>query len=263
MSLAGLLALAGGCRCLTAPPAAGDELLVEVRRRLAERELKLRSFSLEGRTEEQGQVATYAFAFRAPNRMRADLRGPPPRTFTFDGQVLHETVFEQRRTYRYRLELPPEEASLFLNQVFAPVAPEGFRSPLIGTARVNVQRVSHPRAPEAIRLAQTAGGGAEPELTLVTHLRWPSLDFLDKAAAGAEVVVEEEHCVERLGLCVPSLLRHGYGAGAPGAVTRITRIDLEAALPLEHFRGELPEGFTLEEKTLGSPAADGGAPVSR
>lgn len=249
------VALFASAACKPSAPSAEEteKLLQTVRGRLAERERKLQSFALKGSTTEGTQTLAYAFAYRAPNKMRAVFFTEPGREFVFDGETLHEVSVEKKKAYRYAFALPKEQASLFLNQLFAPVVPEGFRTPLIAARNVRVERFAHPKAPEAIRITQTAGEGADAPIDVITELRWPSLDFLGKKTGGSQLTVEAEHCDTARSVCVPQKLTQLFNPGGATAQTELTEIDLNAPLPADAFTLKLPEGFTLEDKTLSAP----------
>ncbi len=203
-----------------------------------------------GQVSEAGQVARYELHYRAPNRMLAKLTAPAERTLAFDGQTLFDVEPAAKRfTATPWKERAPQEGAQALNALFAPFVPDGFRAPLVSLSpeRTRARFVSHPRAPRAVELTTRAQeGDAALEVTYV--LRYPALDFLSRSSrsgtARAELTVEEEQCDEKLHLCVPKRLLQ-TNDGQKGALTELSLIELQAALPVDAF-------------TLQAPPASGG-----
>ncbi|MDC0712990.1 hypothetical protein POL68_31300 [Stigmatella sp. ncwal1] len=245
-----LLALAGCSK----PGDASAALLTEVKRRLSERDARLASYRLEGQTRE-GEAApvAYAFAYRAPQRLRAWLGAPLLRTFSWDGERLFEQSDADRRFTTFKTELSPERQAGFLTEVFAPLTPEGLRAPLL-PGGLSVKRVSHARAPEAVELAAKGSEPASQGLRVTYTLRWPSLDFLARSSQLAdgttlEVRMEEESCDEALQLCVPKRLTRWAGGQQVGETT-LSRIELNPVLPNDTFILVAPEGYDVQTRTL-------------
>jgi hypothetical protein len=84
-------------------------------------------------------------------------------------------------------------------------------------------------------------------------LRWPSGDLLEKhlSAYGRtmRLTVDEEHCDQRLDLCVPRKLTQVYD-DAPGAVTTLSRIELGVSVALHDFTLAVPEGYAARTQPL-------------
>lgn len=227
-------------------------LLSEVKTGLERRDRKLSSYSLEGHVKEGAHEARYTFRFRSPGKMQGTLTAPAQRTFAFDGQTLFEVDPAQKKFTRFALEGSTEEASLLLNQVFSAFVSEGYRVPLIVRDGVAVERITHARASDAVKITQTAKDGAG-EVSIGYVLRWPSLDFIEKTLASngsvMKLLVEEEHCDEALKLCVPKRLSQWEGEKQLGT-TELTKIALNPAIPADDFTLTVPQGFSEETRTL-------------
>ncbi|HEX8700325.1 MAG TPA: hypothetical protein VF815_15870 [Myxococcaceae bacterium] len=235
----------------------GDDsgaLLNEVKKRLTERESRLTSYQLEGRTSEGGsEPVGFTFAYRSPQRMRATLGAPISRTFSWDGEKLYELSETEKRFTTFTTELPPERRAGFLTETFAPFTPEGFRAPLLPLG-TTAKRASSPRAPEAVELTAKLTEASAQGLEVAYTLRWPSLDFLGKRSRTAdgtvlEVRVEEEHCDEALKLCVPKRLSRWVKDEKVGETT-LSRVELNATLPNDTFTLAAPGGYDVQTKTL-------------
>lgn len=260
LSCCALWALAG---CTRESPEASAPLMPQVRQRLAERDAKLTSYRLAGTVKDEGQEAVaFTFDYRAPQRMRGSLGTPAARTFAWDGTRLFEQQHAQKRFTTFASELPPAKLAGFLAETFGPLTPEGFRAPLL-TSAATARRASHPRAPQAVELVQQVEDGAG-RLELVYVLRWPALDFLGKRTRApdgteAEVRVEDEHCEEAAGLCVPRRLTRWLGGRQVGE-TVLSRVELNAPVPNDAFTLPAPEGYEVQTRTLveATPAAPTG-----
>jgi outer membrane lipoprotein-sorting protein len=235
-------------------PAGDAPLLTEVKRRLSERDARLTSYRLEGRTSERGPEVGFTFAYRAPQRMRGTLGTPPQsRAFSWDGEHLFEQNDAEKRFTTFKTELSPEKRSGFLTETFAPFTPEGFRAPLLPLG-ASAKRASHPRAPEAVELTAKVAGADSQGLEVHYTLRWPTLDFLGKQYRMAdgttlEVRVEEEHCDKALELCVPRKLSR-WVMGEKVGETTLSLLELNPALPGDTFTLTAPEGYDVQTKTL-------------
>ncbi|MCY1082249.1 hypothetical protein [Archangium lansingense] len=241
-----LLLVLAGCR-------RGDDtsaLLSDARQRLSARDGKLTSYVLAGTAREGAQTMDFQFAYRAPQKMLGTLGAPVSRTFAWDGEHLFERDDAAKKFRTYDGGLGPEERAGVLTALFAPFAPEGFRAPLLPGQGVSARRTPHPRGPEAVELT-VKPAGTDVEVTYV--LRWPAMDFLGKrtrsGADTAEIRVEEEHCEQALGLCVPKRLTQ-WGGGQQVAETSLTRVELNPTLPAETFALSAPGGYDVETKTL-------------
>jgi outer membrane lipoprotein-sorting protein len=229
-------------------------LLAEVKRRLSERDARLTSYRLEGRTRENGsEPLSFTFAFRAPQKMRGTLEAPVSRTFSWDGEHLVEQSDADKHFTTFQLQLSPERRAGFLTETFAPFTPEGFHAPLLPAA-MSAKRAKHPLAPEAVELsAKVAEPGAE-SLEVAYTLRWPSLDFLGKQTrlpdgTVEEVRVEEEHCEKAIELCVPQRLTR-WVKGEKVGETTLSTVELNPALPNDTFVLAAPGGYEVQTKTL-------------
>lgn len=234
----------------------------QVRQRLAARDATLTRYRLAGTVKDEGEEAvSFTFDYRAPQRMRGSLGTPPARTFAWDGTRLYEQQHAEKRFTTFTSELPPAKLAGFLAETFGPLTPEGFRAPLLMSS-TTARRASHPRAPQAVELVQVLEDGAG-RLELVYVLRWPALDFLGKRTRGAdgteaEVRVEDEHCEQAAGLCVPKRLTRWVGGRQVGE-TVLTRVELNAEVPNDSFTLAVPEGYEVRTRTLvesapGTPA---------
>ncbi|HYH98828.1 hypothetical protein [Hyalangium sp.] len=229
-------------------------LLNEVKRRLSERDARLTSYRLEGRTGEGGaEPVGFSFAYRAPQKMRGSLGAPISRTFSWDGERLFEQSDADKRFTTFQTELSPERRSGFLTETFAPFTPEGFRAPLL-PAELSAKRTSHARAPEAVELAASVADPSGESLQVTYTLRWPTLDFLGRQSRLAdgttlEVRVEEEHCDKALELCVPQKLSR-WVKGEKVGETTLSKVELNPTLPNDSFTLAAPEGYEVQTKTL-------------
>ncbi|MDY7227733.1 hypothetical protein [Hyalangium rubrum] len=246
-----------GCTKSGEDPAAA--LLTEVKKRLTERDGRLTSYRLEGRTSEgAAEPVGFSFAYRSPQRMRAALGAPISRTFSWDGERLFELSETEKRLTTFKTELPPERRAGFLTETFAPFTPEGFRAPLLPLG-ASAKRTTHPRAQEAVELSAKVADPAAQGLEVAYTLRWPTLDFLGKRSLTAEgdtleVRVEEEHCDEALKLCVPKRLTR-WVKGEKVGETTLSGVELNPALPNDTFTLGAPEGYEVLTKTLVDAAA--------
>jgi outer membrane lipoprotein-sorting protein len=244
-----LLLLAGCNR-----QAEDTQLLNEAKRRLSERDARLTSYRLEGRTSEGGaEPVSFSFAYRAPQKMRGTLGAPAPRIISWDGERLFEQSDADKRFTTFQNELSPEKRAGFLTEVFAPFTPEGFRVPLL-PAHLQAKRASHPRAPEAVELAAKVDDPSGESLQVTYTLRWPTMDFLGRQSrlsdgSTLEVRVEEEHCDEALKLCVPQKLSR-WVKGEKVGETTLSKVELNPALPNDSFTLAAPEGYEVQTKTL-------------
>jgi hypothetical protein len=241
-----LLLVAASCSKRREEPQA---LLAEARKRLAEREGRLKSYLLAGTLSEQGQAVEFQFAWRSPKWMLGRIGAPTARTLAWDGERLYDQLDGDKRFTTFRSELPAPKLAGFLTQVFNPFTPEGFRAPLLPAQGVEARRGSHARASEALELVVRP----EPGLEVAYVLRWPALDFLSKRTRSgeqsAEVRVEEEQCDEALALCVPRRLTH-WAQGQQVGETVLARVELNPTLPAETFTLQPPQGYQAQEQTL-------------
>lgn len=241
----------------------GASLLAQIKQGLADRDARLTSYRLSGVTRQQGLEASFHFEFRAPNRMRGEVQSPQKRTLSFDGQKLFELTPDARKLVTYEIQLPPEKSALYLAQTFAPLAPEGFRAPLLLREGVVATRTRHPRAPEAVELAVTTQDEAGQPLRVTYALRWPALDFLGKrmelGAERMEVRVDDEHCDPGLKMCFPRQLTRWSGE-TPIATFALGKIELNPPLPQDGFTLSAPEGFEAITRQLVESGPDGSVP---
>ena len=255
-ALVSLGLVAAGCPSKDgAATAGGAPTSQEVKGLLAERDRKLHAYQIAGTVTEAGQTARFEFAHRAPNRMLATLKLEQERTFAFNGERLVELVPGEKKATVFDLSGDPAQVSMEVHRIFGAVVPEGFRAPLVDFDQAKARRVSHPRGPQAVELTQEVADEAGM-VRATWFLRWPSMDLLEKrlAIGGSEmvVVVTEEHCDERLKLCVPSRLEQRM-AGETGAVTELSRVELNTGLAQDAFAPAVPEGWAVEKRSLLAP----------
>lgn len=246
----GILTLAA---CKSQPSAANPRaLLSAVKTGLDSRDRKLTSYSLEGLVREAGQEAKYTFQYRAPGKMIGAMSAPAERTFAYDGKTLFDVDPKAKTFTRVSLEGAADRGPFLLNQIFGSFVSEGYRVPLLVREGLLTERIAHVRAPQAVKLTQTAKAGGE-EVTVSYVLRWPALDFLEKTvtsgAITTQVRVEEEHCDEKLALCVPKKLSQWQGE-KQFAVTELSDIQLNPGIPADDFTLHLPPGFTEQTRAL-------------
>lgn len=185
--------------------------------------------------------------------MRGALTRPIQRTFSFDGKRLFEIATDEKRFTRFEMKLPPQKSLLFLTQTFSPFAPEGYRAPLLLSEGVTVTSTTHPKATQAIEVKVATTDDTGTPLEGVYVLRWPSLDFLAKRTAfgghASEIRVDAEHCDELLKLCFPKQLSQWEGKELI-AVTVLSTLSLNPALPAEWFTLAPPPGFEVKTQEL-------------
>ena len=242
------LALAG---CKKPDPAPADaSLLSEVKTRLTERDKKLASYRFKTTVTEGANEARFEFSFRSPNKMKGVISHPTELTYAFDGSELQQLTLQNKKLVVKTMEGGNEQTALMLNRTFAPFAPEGFRAPLLVRTGVSAKKVAHPKAREAVEVVQEAKD--DSGTARVSYVfRWPQMDFLGKtseiAGQKSEVRVDEEHCDEKLQLCVPMKLSQlsfpKGGAGQLVGTSVISEIELSAVLPNDAFTLATPDGF--------------------
>lgn len=252
-----------GCSKKNEGPVEPENLLPAVKSAFAERERKLTSFEISGTITQPtaqpdgGSVqmqADFEVAHRAPNRLRGTVRGGEQEfTYLFDGERLAQLDPRNKRMIEYDLNAPREEVVVFLSQLAGTLVPEGYRVPVMDFGNATAKRVSHPKAPDAVELSSVTRGEGADQIRVVYVLRWPSMDLLEKrmSAGGGTMtlVVVDEHCDDKLKLCVPRKLEQRFD-GQPGATTTVTKIALNTAPPTEAFSVTVPEGFSVEKRPL-------------
>lgn len=219
-----------------APVGSAAPMVGDVKRVLAEREKRLSSYRIVvDTTEAGGNVAHHEFWFRAPNKSRGHMTAPQEVELAFDGNALVRVLYPARVVEPVPLDLPPAQRAFFLASTFMPFAPEGFRTPLVPTAGVEVKLASASEV--TVHVAPGEG------VSVTYRLRWPSGDFLEKrsVANGKERRLEvlEEKCDEKLKLCVPvrleeSLINEDGGKELLGA-TKVTEVELNVAIAADFF----------------------------
>ncbi len=246
------LSLVTACR-KPADSAADPALLAQVKSALAEREKKVGSYEIAGTVVQDGQQAGFEFAWRAPGRMKGTLLGEKGRTFSYDGDRLFELSQADRTLTSYELNLPDAQVRAYLTQLFASFVPEGYRAPLLDFSHAQARRVSHPKATEAVELSSETKDDAGATIRVVYVYRWPAMDLLERrletSGSAMVIAIEEEHCVQRLGLCLPKKVAQRVGERL-GAVTTLSRVDLDSTVAAEAFTLALPEGFTSKSMPL-------------
>lgn len=260
-----LILLSVGSACAKASREAPAPTFDEVKQRLGQRDARLTSFRFSGASKDGPQEASFEFAYRAPQRMRAALTEPVVRTFAFDGKKLYEQSDGERLFHTFDNQLSADKSAGFLTQTFGAFIPEGYRVPLLPRAGVTVRRATHPKAAQVVELTLPVDVSETEAVELTYVLRWPELDFLGKrtrASDGSvtEVRVEAEHCDAALKLCVPARLTR-WRAGQREGETTLAKVELNPALPSDLFTLAAPEGYTARQQTLvDAPAADAGSP---
>lgn len=227
--------------CAKEPPPSPE--LLAAREALREREQKLTSFHLEAESTEQEDSARYTFTFAAPNLAAGRVQGARDVELAFDGKQL---VRIDHAAKTYDVQPAPE----LLHAVFAPFAPEGFRSPLLPTKGVTAKKVRHARAQDAVELTTSPGDG----ITVTWVLRMPAGDFLEKrtvngAHTGILGVVTEQ-CDGTLRLCVPTKLTETFDDAVLGKTT-LSTVELNPKPPPGVFAPQVPDGY----RTASTPAS--------
>jgi outer membrane lipoprotein-sorting protein len=243
-----VLSLAG-CRREPPPLSQGIALLSEVKQALARRDAKLTSYHFVTLTAEGDKRSAHAFSFRSPNKMRAVTQSPVPFEWTFDGKQLYTLLPATKTFTTHTLNLPADQASIFLHTTFAPFVREGFRTPLMPMKGVTATRVAHPNGPEAVELKLEPGEG----VTVTYVLRWPGADFLERRTVGPEgtsvLKVEAEHCEAKLALCVPRSMAELFN-GQPRWTKELSEIALNVELPTDDFVPQVPAGWTAQTEQV-------------
>jgi outer membrane lipoprotein-sorting protein len=239
--------------------ASPENLASEARRALAERDKRLARYAVEATSTQGEATATHSFVYRAPNRVKGTMLTPSSFTLAFDGTRFFKLSPADKKLETFELKLPADKAAMFLLTQFSPFVPEGYRTPLLPSKGVAAAKVAHPRGPEAFELKVVTADEAGAPITVVTHLRYPTGDFLGKkTTAGArvsELIVEEEHCDAARSLCVPKRVVQREDGVELGRTT-FTRIDLAPEVPNDTFTLTGPEGYAVEARELveSSPA---------
>ncbi|MGI5860475.1 MAG: LolA family protein [Myxococcales bacterium] len=230
--------------CKKREPNEPEELLSRLKAGLAAREKKVVSFQYEGTTVQGEERAEFAFAFRAPKKMRAELTSSGL-TFIFDGRQFTQWDSGSKLLQRIDLEkASPEAAALFLHQYLSPFVPEGWRTPLLGG-----KLGAGVTAEGKVQVSAVTGEGSEAiEVTYLFAL--PGFDFVGKTVReGGSVQVGRTHCEEALGLCFPILVVE-TAAGAPAARTELRNVVVNGPLAPEVFELEPPPGARVETRVL-------------
>jgi hypothetical protein len=183
--------------------------------------------------------------------MRGSLTPPAGRTFSFDGRRLYERVPAEKKLLVYEDALSAPKSAELLARVFDPFVPEGYRAPLLTWKGTKVERVAHPRGPEAVTLREETTVDGK-RLVNAWLLRWPSLDFLEHSlTADTQVTVRmtRESCDATRGLCVPVGLIETVEGQAPRR-TNVKRVDLDGIAPMDDFALVAEEGEAVEKHQL-------------
>jgi outer membrane lipoprotein-sorting protein len=244
-----LACIAAACTRQDLPQPAA-QTLAEAKSAIAERDRRLTSFRLEGIIREAGQEAPFEAAFRAPNRVRGVLRGSAGRTVSFDGARLYEIDPAKKTVVTYQ---PEDGASAAVTQLLSAFVPEGYRVPVLPLGSARARRLPHPRGPEIVELSSEARDEQGEAIRVTYLLRWPSMDLVEKRLSAygkaKTLVVDEEQCDARLKVCVPRQLTERLD-GATGAVTTLSRIELNAPVAADEFTVFPPEGYAGRTEAL-------------
>jgi len=225
-------------------PSAPSVSVSEVKRALQERDRKLTAYHLRVDSQQGALKARHEFFFRSPNRSRGIILEPEPMTLAFDGTLFFKLTPAEKKFETYEIKLSPENAAYFLASTFTPFVPEGYRTPMLPSRGVTVRKLTHPQAADAVEVTVSVEGA-----TVVWVLRWPTADVLSKQVGGTVLSVDEEHCDEKLGLCVPKLVTQRLN-GVVEATTALTSISLNPQIPNDFFTLTAPEGFHAEKHEL-------------
>lgn len=238
----------GACQKGGSSFAADDgRLLSQVKAALAERERKVVSYRYDGVTVQGDQQADFSFSWRAPTKMRADL---PSRgfTFAFDGRRFAQ--YDANTRVLTELDLssaPKDKASVFLHQVFAPFSPDGWRTPMLA-GRLAAESIRDGKA-ERVSVAASAGEG-DGKVVVRFVFAPPAMDFVSKSVdGGGSGRVTRSFCHPALKLCFPEVVEETVPGGET-ATTTLSNVEVNVALPPEHFGLTAPEGATVEQRTL-------------
>lgn len=227
-----------------------ESLVSEVKRVQLERDKKLNAYHVVVESEQGEARAKHEFFFRSPNRSRGVISAPEPLTLSFDGARFYKLTPAEKKLEIYELALTQENAAYFLASTFTPFVPEGYRTLLLPSRGVTVKRVSHAKAADAVEVTVSVDGA-----TVVWVLRWPSGDVLSKRAGEIELTVDQEHCDQALGLCVPKLVTQRHN-GVVQATTSLITIELNPQIPNDFFTLTAPEGFHVEKHELVETKSD-------
>ncbi len=236
-----------------APDVEEKQLLGQVKANLAQRDGAVSSYKFTGETTEGSETVVFDFAYRAPNRMRGSLKAPTERTFSFDGEKLHDLAPASRALTTFTMKMAKEKNALVLAQTFGPFVAGGFRAPLFDDKAVKVKRIAHPKAVDAVELRTDTKDETGAAVSVTHHLRYPSMDFLGKTTeAGGnktETRVEEEHCLERPKICFPKRLTQ-WSEGKQLVETKLDNIDINGEVPVDSFKLVVPEGYEQKSREL-------------
>ncbi len=221
---------------------ASPTLLSDVKATLAEREQKLQAWTFKARVQPSAEA--YAVAFRAPKSTRLQL---PNGVLSFDGQTFFERDDAAKTFTVHASSLSQTELALLWNTTFGARVPEGFRAPLLPS-----QGVTARRAGETVELEWKTRDG-ENEVTVVSVLRWPGGDFLERrteyAGARGAVRMKREQCDPQLKLCVPTQLSR-FEADREVESTVLEDVQLGALAPESQFMLTAPPGYARAEEPL-------------
>lgn len=258
IALAAALAASVGvtaCSKKSEPQAGNDTALVsQIKSGVAERERRLTSYRLVGKVSEGGNEMPFEFVYRAPNRLRGTVGAPgSQQTYSFDGDRFFQLDEAKKTLTVFEMKLPPDKAALFLHETFKPLAPEGYRAPVLDFSTATARRVQHPKTTDAVELTSTAKTEGVGDIQVTYLFRHPQMDLLEKrmrATTGTmTLTVDEEQCDEKLKLCVPKRVSQKYD-GQPGATTTLSTVELNAAVPAESFSLAAPEGYSMSKREL-------------
>lgn len=227
----------------------GRDLVDEVKVRSSERERKLPAWRFDGVAEDltRGEQLPFRFAYRAPNRMRAEVEGATPQRYAFDGTTLRALDVNKKQLTVWNLtNVPRDQAEAFVHEVFGPFAPEGFRAPLLPAGvKFEAQLIGEGDNRRAeLRAVLMDPNGA---MRFTHGFKYPSMEFTGKLVEFDKLrvatLVTATKCFDAVGVCVPQTVEERQNDVLTMRTT-LSHIELDAPLPEGEFTIALPEGGT-------------------
>jgi hypothetical protein len=257
-----LLALAG-CPSKPAEPGPDAPSISKVKAGLAERERKVQTYRLSGTVTDlvRGDKQTFRFVFKGPNKMRGDLLAPANTTISFDGERLHQWKGSEGKLMHVDLSpLPRAQADQMLHAYFSPLAPEGFRTPLLPAGK-DVSVKAEAGADGPLWHVQTQLKDGADSYAFDFRFAPKSMDFLGKDVTGpdgrATTLVTERFCDDKSGLCFPKVITEKKD-DKPFAQVVLDAIEINPPVADDAFVIALPDGGVEESKVM-APASPGAA----
>ena len=217
----------------TRPPTSA-QLVSEARTGLAEREAKVHSYRFDAEMTGPGQHGTWSVAYRGPGSYRADT---PSVSYLLDGDKFFEIDHATGKVQPSTLSQTDRNRSLErVYSAFAPFIPEGWRSPLIGSAVTAIEGPQQER--EKTVLLSVGAHLANEQAELQYLFTRPTMNWLktETFASGHNVVraTTKEHCDPASNLCFPERIEVRKD-GSVQSTTTLSHIAVNEGVPAETF----------------------------